>query len=78
MRTFIFITTEGFTFSPNNTDSEPDIENCQVLGLEIANNAAEAFKNLKRNNSILNDLGFKKVCCYELTNENSPQYFSLL
>lgn len=78
MRTFIFITTEGFTFSPNNADSEPDIENCQVLGLENANNAPEAFENLKRNNIILNDLGFKKVCCYELAKENSPMYFSLL
>ncbi|GAG60875.1 unnamed protein product, partial [marine sediment metagenome] len=30
MKKFIFITSEGFTFQPDNDDYEPDIENMQV------------------------------------------------
>jgi len=77
MKNYIFITSEGYTYSPNNTGSEQDIENCQVLGFEKANNAEEAFRNLKINNSFLNDLGFNEVICYELAKDNNPVYLNL-
>lgn len=77
MKNYIFITTEGYTYSPNNAGSEQDIENCQVLGFENGNNAEEAFKNLKINNSFLNDLAFNGVICYELAKENNPVYLNL-
>ena len=32
MKSYIFITTEGFTYQPGSESPEPDVENCQVIG----------------------------------------------
>lgn len=77
MKNYIFITSEGYTFSPNNSDSEPDIENCQVLGFVEASDSLEAFKKFKENNLYLNELGFNEVLCYELKDNNNSEYFYL-
>lgn len=77
MKNYIFITSEGYTFSPNNTNSESDVENCQVLGFEKGKNAEEAFNNLKTNNSFLNVLGFNEVISYEIANKHKPVFFNL-
>lgn len=45
MKSFVFITTEGFTYQPDSQSSEPDIENCQVLGYGDGKNPQEAFNN---------------------------------
>ena len=78
MNQYIFITKEGFTLSPNCTVSEPDIENCQVLGFEYGNNDAHAFKEFIQNNLHLENLGFKEVICYKLGNTNIPKYFTII
>ncbi len=78
LKQYIFITTEGYTLSPNNAGIEPDVENCQVLGFEKGNNAEDAFKNLKINNSFLKDLGFDEVISHEIARENNPEYFNLV
>lgn len=77
LKNYIFITTEGYTYSPNNSDSEPDVENCQVLGFAIAVNSSEAFIKLKENNSYLKELGFSEVLCYELSNRGNSESFTL-
>lgn len=77
LKNYIFITTEGYTYSPNNSDSEPDVENCQVLGFAIAVNSIEAFIKLKENNSYLKELGFREVLCYELRNMGKSESFTL-
>ena len=46
MKSYIFITNEGFTFQPNSEDYEPDIENSQVIGFAKGNNQNDAFNNL--------------------------------
>lgn len=77
MKNYIFITTEGYTYSPNNSDSEPDVENCQVLGFESGKNAEEAFNNLKISNSFLNDLGYNEVICDKLSKYDKAEQFNI-
>lgn len=69
MKSFVFITTEGFTYQPNSQSGEPDIENCQVLGFGAGLNPQEAFKNVMKNNEYLIETTFDEVICLELANE---------
>ena len=66
MRSFIFITSEGDTYQPINKSSEPDIENCQVIGFAEGVDNLNAFENLLRNNPNLYDTTFDEVICLEL------------
>jgi len=77
MKNYIFITSEGFTFSPNCTDSEPDIENCQVLGFAEGINETEAFNLLIKNNKFLKELGYNEIYCYEIAEHKKSVNFSL-
>jgi len=80
MKNYIFITEEGVTYQPNSTSSEPDIENCQVIGFAKGNNEDEAFKNLKKENEYLLDTNFNEIICMELKNEDyykKAKYFYL-
>ena len=80
MKNYIFITEEGVTYQPNSTSSEPDIENCQVIGFVKGNNEDEAFKNLKKENEYLLDTNFNEIICMELKNEDyykKAKYFYL-
>lgn len=77
LKNYIFITTEGYTFSPNNSDIEPDVENCQVLGFESGKNPEEAFYNLKINNLFLTELGYNEVICYELSKHDNAVHFNI-
>jgi hypothetical protein len=70
MRSYIFITAEGSTYQPNSNSTEPDIENCQVIGFAKGINENEAFKNLIKENETLLDTNFNKIICIELRNEN--------
>ncbi|MDN0071690.1 hypothetical protein QVN97_06690 [Bacteroides caecigallinarum] len=54
MKTFLFYTTEGYTESPNNTS----IENCQLLGEADGETVEEAFTNLIKENSWIEEYGF--------------------
>lgn len=77
MRYFIFITTEGYTYQPSSyLSSEPDVENCQVLGFGEGEDEQNAFRNLADNNKWLLDSSFNEVIVYELKVPNSiTQYY---
>jgi len=75
MKYYIFITTEGFTFSPVSDNSEPDIDNCQVLGFAEGINEEEAYIKFKEENTYVEKLGFKDIICYQLSSKNPSKYF---
>jgi len=80
VRSYIFITQEGFTYQPDRISPDPDIENCQVVGFAKGNNEKEAFKNLIKENQCLLDSNFDEVMCVELKNEDyydKSKYFHL-
>lgn len=55
MKTYIFLTREGRTISPNNTE----IENMQVIGIvDDVNNEDEALKKLLKENTWILDAEF--------------------
>jgi len=66
VKSYIFITTEGYTFQPESTSIEPDIENCQVVGFAKAKDPQQAFRNLIQENSNLLETTFDELICYEL------------
>lgn len=66
MSSYIFITTEGYTFQPVSESLEPDIENCQVIGFAQGINKKQAFKNLIRENAYLLETTFDELICFEL------------
>ena len=66
MKSYIFITSEGYTFQPESTSIEPDIENCQVIGFAKGKDPKQAFQNLIQENSNLLETTFDEVISYEL------------
>lgn len=54
MKTFLFYTTEGYTESPRNIA----IQNCQLLGEANGKTVEEAFLNLLKENSWIEESGF--------------------
>lgn len=66
MKSYVFITTEGSTFQPGSESAEPDIENCQALGISQGDGAQQAFENLIKENRYLLDTRFDEVVCMEL------------
>jgi hypothetical protein len=80
MKNYIFITKQGITYQPNTSSSEPDIENCQVIGFAKGNNENEAMKNLIKENEYLFETNFNEIICMELKNEDyysKAKYFFL-
>jgi hypothetical protein len=67
MKSYVFITTEGYTFQPESQSVEPDIENCQVIGLVQGIDANQAFENSIRENDYLLETSFDELICYELS-----------
>lgn len=76
MNSYIFITTEGYTFQPETESIEPDIENCQVIGFAQGTNEQQAFENLIRDNPFLLDTTFDELICYELKHLNYHRHRS--
>ena len=66
MRSFIFVTSEGFTFQPNSESVTPDVENLQVIGFAQGENAETAFRQLSADNPWLQQTTFRKVQSIEL------------
>lgn len=80
MKSYIFITIEGYTFQPESEAIEPDIENCQVVGFAEGVDAQEAFANLVQENEYLVETTFDEVVCLELRHTDysrHSQYFHL-
>jgi len=72
MKSYIFITTEGYTFQRDSELPEPDIENCQVIGFAQGTDPKQAFKNLIKENDCLLETTFDELICFELKH---PDYF---
>jgi len=80
MKSYIFITTEGYTFQPESESPEPDIENCQVIGFAQGTNQQDAFENLIRQNEYLLETTFNEIICFELKHSDhwyKKSYFCL-
>jgi len=67
VKRYMFITTEGYTYQPDSDSTEPDIENCQVIGCGKGSTAREAFENMVKENDYLLETTFNEVDAYELT-----------
>ena len=55
MNEYIFYTTEGHTYAPNDSI---EVENCQVLGTVRGSNESEAQKNLLNENPWITEAKF--------------------
>ena len=66
MPSYIFVTHEGFTYSPDPNAISPNVVNMQVLGFAAGNGQEEAFKNLVDENPELLRSAFDEVQCIEL------------
>ena len=66
MKSFIFVTNEGYTYQPNSESQEPDIENSQVMGYGDGIDAQAAFKNLLKENEYIKDTSFNEIIAFEL------------
>ena len=55
MNEYIFYTTEGQTYAPNDSI---EVENCLVLGTASGSNEREAQENLLNENPWINEAGF--------------------
>ncbi|MDP2681675.1 MAG: hypothetical protein Q8P28_02555 [Deltaproteobacteria bacterium] len=74
MKSYIFITAEGFTHQPNSESPEPDIENCQVIGFAEGNSPEEAFDNLIEENNYLLETNFDEIICFELRHKDYHKF----
>ena len=77
MKSYIFITAKGYTFQPESTSVEPDIENCQVVGFAKGEDPQQAFQNMIQENKNLLETTFDELICYELKNYDEKSYFYL-
>jgi len=66
MKSYIFITTEGYTYQSESESIEPDIENCQVIGFAQGKNEKQALERLIAENTNLLETTFDEVICLEL------------
>lgn len=57
MKNYLFFTSEGFTYDPNNKE----IQNMQILGDGLGKNLDEAFINFKTNQPYLKNFSFKNI-----------------
>lgn len=73
-RSFIFYTTEGFTFQPDSENDTPEIDNCQVLGWGRGDTAQEAYENFKKEKASLEKLKFDSVIGAELKDEKTYNF----
>jgi hypothetical protein len=72
MKNFIFITSNGYTESPQNDH----IENCQVLGWSTGETVDDAFMKLLKLNTWILEMGYDDVVGYELANLLPKKTFS--
>lgn len=77
MKHYIFLTIEGFTFQPDSTCIEPDIENIQVIGFASGNEAQDAFEQLLKENAYLVETNFDEIFSLALSGSTEKKYFSL-
>lgn len=64
-KSFLFFTSEGFTFDGNNKK----IENMQILGDGFGDDILKAFKNFKNEQKYLKDFSFKNIMAIQTFGE---------
>lgn len=74
MRSFIFITNEGYTFQPGSEAVEP-VENCQVIGFADGASPEDAFKNLLKENEFLLMTSFNEVIGIEVKGKSENFFY---
>jgi hypothetical protein len=79
MKSYIFLTSEGYTYQPDSESIEPDIDNLQVIGISEGNNSQMAFENLIKKSEYLLETTFDEIFCYELSKNfrDSVDFFLL-
>lgn len=75
MKSYIFITSEGYTFQPDSDSSIPDIDNCQVLGFGSGIDPDDAFRNFLKENEFLLHASFDEVKALELANDEERCFY---
>lgn len=78
-RVYIFLTDEGTTYQPGSEQAEPDIANCQLIGIAAGRDQVAAFRRLVATQPWLAGSSFDVVYCYELAVDylESRREFSL-
>ena len=66
VKSYIFVTDQGFTFQPKSESAEPDVENLQVLGIAEGRTPEEALDNLLAEHDWILETTFSRTFCYEL------------
>ncbi|KIM05735.1 MAG: hypothetical protein KU28_09550 [Sulfurovum sp. PC08-66] len=61
MKMYLFLSTDGYTYDPN----DKEINNTQLLGMEKGADAFEAFANFKRSHAYLQQYAFKDIDAIE-------------
>lgn len=75
MNEYIFYSCEGFTYPPKEGSI---VDNCQVLGLALGQNAKEAQDNLLNENPWIVECGFDidEATCKQLVNDEISEILS--
>ena len=71
MKHFIFLTQEGLTKAPDNTD----VKNLQVLGISEGEDKEKAFENFVKENEHLLHTDFDEVIAMELADKKQHYFF---
>ena len=66
LNTYIFLTTEGFTYQPGSEAIEPDVANLQVIGLGEGTSPDEALADMLETHRWIQHTTFSEVLCYQL------------
>jgi len=66
LNTYVFVTTEGFTYQLDSEAIEPDIENLQVIGFGEGLNPDEALADMLETHQWIQNTTFSEVLCYQL------------
>lgn len=70
MNSYIFITSEGYTYQQGSEAVEPDIENCQVIGFAQGLSEEQAFENMVKENAYLMESTFDELICFQLQEQD--------
>lgn len=74
MNKYIFVTAEGYTFQPDSTSQEPDVENLQVIGFGQGQSPEAALKDMLQGNKHLKETSFNEVTAIKLATETETYH----
>lgn len=74
MNSYIFTSSEGFSYQPNSKSDCPDVENIQVIGYALGENEQAAFQSLLKENDWLLKTSFSEVNCLQLEHLHYEKY----